>query len=156
MFLIDGHNLLHAILKAEDASEATSDLNLCRAIGRYLQLIGRAGVIVFDGSGPPDKSGFDYVGNLEVLFAGVGADADSAIEDKICASTAPKRVTVVSSDRRLRKAARTRKCACMKSEEFWEDVQKQLSRRRPASEPAAKRLGLSESETDQWLDAFGL
>ncbi|MHC4565184.1 MAG: NYN domain-containing protein [Planctomycetota bacterium] len=156
MFIIDGHNLLHTVLKAEEASEATSDLKLCRVVGRYLQLIGRPGSMVFDGAGPPDKSGFDEVGNLEVLFAGRGADADSVIEDKISASTAPKRVTVVSSDRRLRKAARTRKCTSLKSEVFWENVRKQLSRKRPTPEPAAKRHGLSESETDQWLDAFGL
>lgn len=155
MFIIDGHNLLHAILKADETSKATGDLELCRIVGRYLARIGRPGVMVFDGAGPPDKSGFDDVGNLEVLFAGPGADADTVIEDKIGASTAPKRVTVVSSDRRLRKAARTRKCTSVKSEVFWEDVQRQLSRKRPAPEPAAKRQGLSESETDQWLDAFG-
>ncbi|HEC02684.1 MAG TPA: hypothetical protein ENI81_04015, partial [Phycisphaerales bacterium] len=103
-----------------------------------------------------DKSGFDDVGNLEVVFAGLGADADTVIEDKISASTAPKRLTVVSSDRRLRKAALTRKCTSIKSEAFWEDVCRQLSRKRPAQEPAAKRQGLSESETNQWLDAFGL
>lgn len=156
MFIIDGHNLLHTILKTGEASEATSDLKLCGIVGRYLQLIGRPGVMIFDGAGPQDKSGFDEVGNLEVLFAGAGADADTAIEDKIRSSTAPKRVTVVSSDRRLRRAARTRRCASLKSDVFWEDVRKQLNRRRSAPEPPAKRHGLSESETDQWLDAFGL
>lgn len=156
MFIIDGYNLLHAVLKAEEAPAAIGDLELCGKVGRYLELTGRPGVMIFDGSGPRDKSGFDDVGNLEVLFAGLGADADTAIEDKISASTAPKRLTVVSSDRRLRKAALTRKCTSVKSEVFWEDVCKQLSRKRPAPEPAAKRQGLSESETDQWLDAFGL
>ncbi len=156
MFIIDGHNLLHTVLKVEEASEATGDVGLCRVVGRYLSLIGRPGVIVFDGIGPPDKSGFDEVGNLEVLFSGRSPDADSVIEDKIIASTAPKRVTVVSSDRRLRKAARARKCTSLKSEVFWENMQKQLSRKRSTPEPTAKRHGLSEGETDQWLDAFGL
>jgi len=155
MFTIDGHNLLHAVLKAEDAPEAFGDLELCGIVGRYIELTGRPGVMVFDGAGPRDKSGFDDVGNLEVVFAGLGADADTVIEDKISASTAPKRLAVVSSDRRLRKAALTRKCTSIKSEAFWEDVCRQLSRKRPAQEPAAKRQGLSESETDQWLDAFG-
>ena len=111
--------------------------------------------MIFDGAGPPDKSGFDNVSNLEVVFAGLGGDADTVIEDKIIASTSPKRLTIVSSDRRLRKAARTRRCNSLKSEVFWEDVQKQLNRKRPAREPAAKRHGLSESETDQWLDFLG-
>ncbi len=155
MFLIDGYNLLHVVLKAEEGSGATDDLGLCRVLSRYLTQIGTAGVIIFDGPGPPDKSGFDNLNNLEILFAGLGADADSAIEDKISASTAPKRLTVVSNDRRLRKAARARKCTSMKSEVFWANIRRQLSRKRPTSEPAGKRLGLSDSETDKWLDAFG-
>jgi len=109
MFVIDGYNLLHVVLKAEEASGIANDLGLCRILSRYLVEIGTPAVIIFDGPGPPDKSGFDNLGNLEVLFAGLGADADSAIEDKISASTAPKRLDVVSNDRRLRKAARGRK-----------------------------------------------
>lgn len=155
MFIIDGHNLLHAILKTEEAPGAIGDVELCRILGRYLQMIGRPGEIIFDGSGPPDKSGFDDTGNLEVSFAGMGGDADSVIEDKIIASTAPKRLTIVSSDRRLRKAAHARRCVSIKSEVFWDNVRKQLSRKRPAKEPAAKRHGLSESETDQWVDFLG-
>ncbi len=119
MFVIDGYNLLHAILKAEEAPEAIGDLELCRVVSRYLELIGLSGEMIFDGAGPQDKSGFDNVGNLEVLFAGLGADADTVIEDKISASTAPKRLTVVSNDRRLRKAAHMRRCISLKSEAFW-------------------------------------
>ncbi|KPK40780.1 MAG: hypothetical protein AMJ65_10365 [Phycisphaerae bacterium SG8_4] len=155
MFVIDGYNLRHAIRKAEETSEAIGDLELCMVVSRYLKLIGRGGEMIFDGAGPPDKSSFDSVGNLEVVFAGLGADADTVIEDKISASTSPRRLTVVSSDRRLRKAAQTRRCSSLKSEAFWDNVQKQLNRKRPVREPAAKRQGLSESETDQWLDFLG-
>lgn len=147
---------MHASRKVEEAPQIVEDLDLCVAVARYLGLMREAGTMIFDGAGPPDKSGFDDVGDLEIIFAGLGADADAAIEDKIAASTAPKRLTIVSSDRRLRKAARTRKCTSLKSEVFWADVQKQLSRKRPAPEPPAKRNGLSDGETDQWLDVFGL
>ncbi|MHC4425789.1 MAG: NYN domain-containing protein [Planctomycetota bacterium] len=156
MFIIDGHNLLHAVYKTEQDSESVSDVGLCRIVGRYLKLIGRAGEMIFDGTGPRDKSDFDNISNLEVFFAGLGTDTDTLIEDKISISTAPKRLTIVSSDRRLRKAARARKATAVKSEDFWNSVQKQLSRKRPAREPAAKRQGLSEGETKQWLQVFGL
>ncbi len=155
MFIIDGYNLLHAALNSEEACGASKDVELCRIVGRYLNIIGRSGEMIFDGTGPPDKSGFDGISNLEVIFTGLSADADTVIEDKIIASTAPKRLTVVSSDRRLRKAAHARRCNSLKSDVFWANVQKQLDRKRPAREPAAKRQGLSESETDQWLDVFG-
>lgn len=155
MFIIDGHNLLHSIRKADEEFEPVSDVQLCRTIGDYLELIGDSAEVVFDGTGPPDKTGFANVGIVEVLFAGRGTDTDTVIENKITASTAPKRLAIVSSDRRLRRAALRRKATAVKSEDFWRDVQKQLSRKRPAKEPQAKRQGLSESETKQWLEYFG-
>jgi len=154
--IIDGHNLLHAICKTEEDSQALSDVQLCLIVGRYLKLIGEKGEIIFDGTGPRDKSGFDNISNLEVFFAGLHSDTDTVIEDKIKASTAPKRLTIVSSDRRLRKAAQARKSAVIKSEDFWNNLQKRFRRKKPPKEPAEKRLGLTESETEQWLKFFGL
>lgn len=156
MVIIDGHNLLHTIRKKGEDLQAISDVQLCRIIGRFLKLTSKKGEIIFDGTGPRDKSGFDNISNLEVFFAGRATDADTVIEHKIRINTAPKRLTVVSSDRRLRKAAQARKATALKSEAFWADLQKQLSRKRPAKEPAAKRHGLSESETKLWLKFFGL
>ena len=156
MFIIDGHNLLHSIDKAEEGPESISDVQLCRIVGRYLKRIDKKGEIIFDGTGPRDKSGFDNISNLEVFFAGYGTDTDTVIEDKIKASTAPKRLIIVSSDRRLRKAAQARKATAVKSELFWSNLQKQLSRKKGIREPAAKRQGLTDGETKQWLKFFGL
>ncbi len=166
MFIIDGHNLLHSIQKTDacrdvaqarlEGSESISDVQLCWIVGRYLKQIGQSGAIIFDGTGPRDKGGFDNISNLEVFFAGLGTDADTVIENKIGANTAPKRLTIVSSDRRLRKAARARKAISVKSEVFWNSVQKQLSRKKTIKEPTAKRQGLTEGETKQWLEFFGL
>ena len=154
--IIDGHNLLHSIQKRGEESESISDVGLCRIIGRYLKLTGQNGEIVFDGTGPRDTSGFDNISNLEVFFAGLGSDADTVIEDKIKISTAPRRLIVVSSDRRLRNTARARKATAVKSEVFWNNLQRQLSRKKTFKEPTAKQRGLSESETKQWLKFFGL
>jgi predicted RNA-binding protein with PIN domain len=121
-----------------------------------MKAVREKGEIIFDGTGPRDKSGFDNIANLEVLFAGLGSDADTVIENKIKASTAPKRLSIVSSDRRLRDAARTRRATAVKSEVFWENLQKQLKRKKHVKEPEAKRMGLSESETRQWLEFFGI
>lgn len=156
MFIIDGHNLLYTIRKTEEGADTLSDVALCRTLSTYFKLTGEKAEIIFDGTGPPDKSGFDGISNLEVFFAGRGTDTDTVIEGKIRTSTAPKGLTIVSSDRRLRRAARTRRATPVKSEIFWADLQKQLSRKRPVKEPAAKRRGLSESETKQWLAFFGI
>jgi len=156
MFIIDGHNLLHAICKIEENAKTLSEPAMCKVLETYVKLTGEKGVIVFDGSGPPDKSGFDSISHLEILFAGLATDADTVIEDKIKASTAPKGLTVVSSDRQLQHAAHARRATVIKSELFWVEVQKQLSRKRAAKEPPAKRQGISQSETEQWLKVFGL
>jgi predicted RNA-binding protein with PIN domain len=154
--IIDGHNLLHSIQQTGEDSEPISRIKLCRILNGYLKLIDENGEIVFDGTGPRDKSGFDNISNLEVFFAGLGSDADTVIEDKIKANTAPRRLTVVSSDRRLRDAARARKATSVKSDVFWNHLRRQLSRKETFKEPTAKRRGLSESETKQWLEFFGL
>jgi len=156
MFIIDGHNLLHAICKMEEDAKALREAGLCKVLGTYLRLTGEKAEIVFDGTGPPDKSGFDGIRNLEVLFAALGTDADTTIEDKIRATTAPKGLTIISSDRRLQQAAHARRATAIKSEIFWIEVQKQLSRKRGPREPSAKRQGLSQSETEQWLKVFGI
>ncbi len=156
MIIIDGHNLLYSIVPPGHQAEPMTDLQICWIISRYLKAIGDKGEIIFDGTGPRDKSGFDNIANLEVFFAGLGTDADTVIENKIKASSAPRRLSIVSSDRRLRDAARARKATAVKSEVFWDNLQKQLRRKKPLKEPEAKRSGLTESETKQWLEFFGI
>jgi uncharacterized protein len=156
MFIIDGHNLLYAIRKMEEGLDTLGEVALCRMLSMYFKLTGEKAQIIFDGTGPPEKNAFEGLSHLEVFFAGRGSDADTDIEGRIKASTAPKGLTIVSSDRRLRRAAHARRATGLKAEAFWADVQKQLSRKRPAKEPAAKRRGLSESETKQWLTFFGI
>lgn len=155
MFIIDGHNLLHAIPKVDESTNLISELQLCRIVDNYLKRTGNSGEIIFDGTGPTDKTGFDNFYRLEISFSGLNTDTDTRIEDKISASSAPKRLIIVSSDRRLQKAARARKATSLKSEKFWSNLSKQLSIKRPKKEPGEKRYGLSESETEQWLDYFG-
>ncbi len=155
MYIIDGHNLLHAIHKTDEAAQLISDSGLCRILGSYLKIIGETGEVVFDGTGPRDKSEFEKIEDIEYFFSGSGTDADTIIEKKIKVNSAPKRLTIVSSDRRLRRAARTRKASVIKSEDFWVRIQKQLERKKTVKrEPGAKRHGLSKSETERWLDIF--
>jgi predicted RNA-binding protein with PIN domain len=157
MTIIDGNNLLWALHEAFDEREITTEVDLCRVLSQYFHQIGETGQVVFDGSGPSDKSQFDTIDYVEVYFAGIHRDADSVVEEKITADTSPRRLTVVSSDRRLRKAAGERKASALKSEEFWQQVQRELSRRKPRKrEPEEKREGLTDGETDKWLEAFGL
>jgi len=156
-FLIDGYNLQKQIQKIDSEFETLSDTYLCKILSRYLKAIRDQGQIIFDGIGPPDKTEFENLDNIEVLFTGRNIDADSIIERKIKANTAPKRLVVVSSDRQVRASAAKRKAIAIKSEDFWPMVTKQLQHRvKRRVEPRSKHDGLTESETDQWFDFFGL
>jgi len=154
--LIDGYNLLWAIQKLPDTSDSINDIKLCRLIDRYLVVTKQTGQMVFDGIGPPEKNAFDNFTKLDIIFTGRRTDADTVIEDKIKINTAPKRLTVVSSDNRIRDAARRRKAISLKSEEFWSTIHKALARKQKTSEPTQKQIGLDESETKRWMDLFGI
>ncbi len=157
MTIVDGNNLLWALHERFDEREITSEIDLCRVLSRYFALMAEDGQVVFDGAGPSRKDDFESVSNVEIIFAGFHKDSDSIIEEKIKANTAPRRLTVVSSDRRLRRAAATRKATAIKSEDFWEEVQNELRRKKPRKkEPQAKKEGLTEGETEQWMDLFGI
>ncbi len=156
-YLVDGYNLQKRIQKTDPQFETLSDTYLCKILSRYLKRIREQGQIIFDGIGPPDKTGFENLDNIEVVFVGRNTDADTVIERKIKANTAPKKLVVVSSDRRLRVAAAKRKAVGIKSEDFWPMVTRELGRRsKRRAEPRSKHDGLTESETDQWCDFFGL
>jgi len=159
-YIIDGYNLLWAIENDDERFEPVDDVRLCWTIGRYLGRIREQGELVFDGAGPgghfADKSRFDNIPGLVVSFAGIGRDADTVIEGKIKARASSQPLVVVSSDRRLRQAAHQGKATAIRSDAFWERVLAEVRKKRPASEPTAKRYGLSESETDMWLGLFDL
>jgi len=157
-FIIDGHNLLWCIQNAEEDKSVT-DVALCRILDSYFGLVSRRRVsaeIIFDGPGPLNKTEFKITRNIDVTFSGRASDCDTIIESRILASTAPKRLTIVSTDRRLRDAAEARKANSIKSEDFWDEVKKCLSKKRHGKEPPGKRQGLTQSETELWLKTFGL
>ncbi|MHC4291501.1 MAG: NYN domain-containing protein [Planctomycetota bacterium] len=156
-YLIDGYNLLCSVQKLEEFSSLT-DVQLCRAVSDYLRCVRDHGHIVFDGIGPPDKSAFGGIPSLEVYFSGQSYEADDVIEEKILDNSAPKSLVVVSSDKRLRKATTKRKAKAVPSEFFWQHLLLQLEKQaaRPTPEPSEKRHGLTERETDVWLDVFDI
>ncbi|MFA5422968.1 MAG: NYN domain-containing protein [Phycisphaerae bacterium] len=155
MYIIDGYNLLWSVRKAAEHLEEMSESQLCQFIGIYLRAIGSEGQIVFDGIGPPDKTLLNSGTGIDIVFSGPGIDADTYIEAKIKADSAPKRLTVVSTDRQIRRAASARKAVSVRSEKFWQDVVKTLNKKIKAPEPIEKKRGLDEGQTMQWLKYFG-
>ncbi len=154
--IIDGYNLLRTVEKMDSEGPKISDAGMCRALSEYLRLTCQKGEIVFDGLGPPDKSVFNNIAYLEIIFSGTNTDADSIIIDKIERNTAPRNLIVVSSDRELRNAAASRHAVPIKSDLFWMQLQKELERKRAVPEPREKQTGISSGQADEWLKLFGL
>jgi hypothetical protein len=113
--------------------------------------------IVFDGSVPPPlRQNPHRYGQMDIEFVGPGTDADSVIEIAIVNYSAPKRLTIVSSDHRIRKAAKRRHCKVKTSDEFWRMIAIKLTSKPPIVESREKKSGLFSYEVDYWLRVFGL
>lgn len=155
-YLIDGYNLLRAVQGIHEEYAQIAEAGLCRILSEYIRIKRSRGQIVFDGIGPPDRSVLCGYGNLEVFFSGQRYEADDVIEEKIEDNSAPKSLIVVSSDRRIRAAANSRKAVAVRSDLFFDDVIKVLDRAKISPEPDQKRQGLTEAEADEWMDIFGM
>ena len=154
--LIDGYNLLWALKKMDDP--ALTRARMLNMVHASASLMKNPTVVVFDGCIPKDWSGPRQTSWVELIFSGPNQTADACIMERISGNSAPRRLTVVSSDREIRRAARKRRAISLPSETFAKSVC-DLAEAAAAPhnvEPAAKRTGLSPGETEPWLRLFGL
>ncbi|TVQ80001.1 MAG: hypothetical protein EA380_03745, partial [Phycisphaeraceae bacterium] len=86
--------------------------------------------------------------------AGAGKEADALIEHIIERSSAPARLIVVSSDRRIQRAARRRRATALSSERFLALVVS--NRGSDGQERSIRPNQLSGDEVHHWLAEFGL
>ena len=153
-FLIDGNNLNFALVDAEGSP--VSRQRLCRMLAP-LVAAGEWVCVVFDG--PPPQAGLaaQIAAQVHVEYASPQS-ADQVLLRLIRDDTAPRRLTVVSTDREIRQAARRRRCQSVTSEEFASFVHRLNRRRLPdgTEEPDEKTQGLSPRQVDDWLKEFHL
>jgi hypothetical protein len=92
---------------------------------------------------------------IHIAFAVEHHEADDLIELKIEKESAPNKLTVVSDDQRIQKAARRRHCIVRGCLDYLEDLDRE---RRPKHssplEAPAKPTGLSPAEIERWLREF--
>ncbi|MFZ4576329.1 MAG: NYN domain-containing protein [Phycisphaerales bacterium] len=171
MLLVDVYNVLHitGVLPPELAGLDVAELGDLIGVSRY-----RSGktLLVCDGFGAPtvdDKEACAYLSGREpnardyagILFAGRGREADSLIERLLERFGGSRRVTVISSDHRLKRAAKRAKARHVRSEDFLRDLAED-ARRTPRAPRAARPKGLgddtqlSKDEVDLWARRFGL
>ncbi len=156
-YLIDGNNLIFALI---EVGPEVDRVGLCLLLAPLVEA-GRRVRVVFDGP-PPERPGSQQIADTGVAVSFCpGSSADEEIIDRLNADSAPRLLTVVSSDRRIRKAAARRKCKSVRSEDFAKGLSQMLrlaGQPRPTdkAEPPEKRKGLTPEQTRSWLDEFGL
>lgn len=171
MLLVDVYNVLHVtgVLPPDLAGLDVAELGELIEISRYRN--GKT-LLVCDGFGAPtvdDREAHAYLRGEEpgvrdyigILFAGRGREADSLIEKLLERFGGSRRVTVVSSDGRLRRAAGRAKARHIRSEDFLLDLADDA--RRSSRLPRAHRpkgfgddTTLSKDEVALWARQFGL
>lgn len=159
--IIDGYNLLHVTGRLgrgrgpgvlEKARLALLNLLVESLPPEELP----ATTIVFDARhAPPDVPHSLEHRGLAVRFAHQHEEADELIEELIRSDSAPRRLTVVSSDHRLQAAARRRRAKAVDSESWLEALLRDRHQRRQQRPSPAKPEGeISPSEVEYWLHEF--
>jgi predicted RNA-binding protein with PIN domain len=167
LLLIDGYNLLHAAGMAQSMYRR-GDLLRCRTslLKLLLSKLTPAEIsgttVVFDARDPPpDRPAAVVVSGIRVLFANPGGDADTLIQKWLERHPSPRRVTLVSSDRLLQRAARSCAAKFVGSEEFVHELERRraASRSRPVSaemtDESKPGAHATAEQTAYWLKVFG-
>lgn len=152
--IIDTYNALHVtgVLPPELAVGEPTGLAALIAASRF----GSDAVwLVCDGV----PRGASRVGRIVIEGAGPGRSADDHIAAFLDRSSAPRRLTVVTSDRAIQRKARSRGADWMKSEEFLallaEDAKRaRPSRGRPAPQNPRRSVPLDAREVAGWMKLF--
>jgi uncharacterized protein len=164
--LIDGYNLMYALglpgkRHGPDGFRKvrTRFLNdLAAALGA---VAAHQTTVVFDAHDPPGHLHLPRESihkGMTIVYAVDDESADERIERLIAAHSAPKSLTVVSTDQRIRQAATRRKARAITADAFWQELE--APRRGPppppppTAEEEARLHGLSPDEAAAWLETF--
>ncbi len=152
--IIDTYNVLHVtgVLPGELAVGEPESLAKLIAGSRFA---GDAVWLVCDGV----PRGALRVGRIVIEGAGPGRSADDHIIEFLARNSAPRRVTVVTSDRGIVKRAKARGAECVKSEVFLamlaEDARKTKTKKPTLPDPR-RSVPLNGREVSGWMALFGI
>ena len=128
LLLIDGYNVLAPVAPPHrDPDGDWLQRERTQLVGRlvkHLTDVQRMGTcIVFDAAKPPEGRPSEFtVEGIDVRFAVGYPEADDLLEEMISAHSAPKNLTVVSSDHRVQAAAKRRGSRFHDSQPWLDDL----------------------------------
>ncbi|MAY74333.1 MAG: hypothetical protein CMJ31_06330 [Phycisphaerae bacterium] len=154
MLVIDTYNVLHVtgVLPPDLAGIDVPGLVRLLAESRFAT---RTTTLVCDGAG--SRGSGVRMGGVSVLFSGSDREADDVIETLIEKYAHGGGLSVVSSDKRIRRAARRRRAESIASEAFLEMLAQDHGRGRTPGPPVfTTEIPLDRYSVDHWLREFGI
>lgn len=158
--LIDGYNLMYAA--GIVGPPGRGDRGLERSRAALIQFVAgtlepgdkSSAVVVFDAAGaPPGLPHTLVIDGVTVRFAKGYDDADELLEELIATDTTPRRLTVVSSDHRVQRAARRRRATAVDSDVWYDAALRKRANRTSNSAEELSKPGASvnDAEVEFWL-----
>jgi predicted RNA-binding protein with PIN domain len=159
--IVDTYNVLHVtgVLPPDLAGIEPYELAQLIRVSRFRH---DEAILVCDGVPKPDTpEGRD--GLVSVRYAGPGRTADEFIDRYVNEDSAPRRITVVSSDHEVLRSARRRRCRTLTSEQFLRTLadDAHASRASGASgaspdPPSSAPPGGASRDVAAWTSVFGV
>ncbi len=153
--LLDAYNILH-VVGVLPPSLAGIDLDELADLVSGSRFRHEPTILVCDGT--PRRHGVCHQ-SVHVRFAGPGKTADDLIARLVQRSTAPRRVTVITSDREIAQAVRRRRATVIDSERFLAMLAEDHATNRPAAPNrghASPRHLVDQRQVEAWLRLFDL
>ena len=150
-YLIDGHNLIAKMpgISLDDPDDEAKLVLLLKSwsAGNRRRRI----TVVFDSGLPGGHSRVLSGSSVDVLFASVGSTADAVLIGRIRNVQNPTEFTLVSSDREVIEAAKTRNMPAISAESFAAQIQMSNNSAKSDADPGPL---LSAKEVEEWLKLF--
>jgi len=159
--LVDGYNVIFADEELADwvrcgqAQKARE--TLVARLTEYQALSGEPVIVVFDGTvsvGLPA----DGRATIKILYSRSPQKADEVLQEIIATAPNPRGLTVVSTDREIRKAAKAKRAKPVPAEDFLKGMERLFAKDEDAAPPEpGEKYGqpISRDELRQWLKVFG-
>lgn len=160
--LIDGYNLLFAAgilgpLRGKRGGASSRETLLDFLVDHLPAKDLPRSMIVFDAAEAPPGLPKQYSHRgLAVRFAPRNMSADALMEELIERSADPRRLTVVSSDHRIQRAARRRGAKYMDSGAWHAELRRMAAQAGVEAEEQKPDHTLSPAEVAAWLREFGI
>lgn len=159
MLLIDAWNLLHATAtRAEPLADL--DVRSLVAVLARTRWAGTKTMLVCDGPRPGSghaAPGAATIAEARIIYTGATREADDQIEQILESCSFARRITVVSSDKRLRRAAKRAGAHWLSAQAFCKQIEADLARAKREPVPAfAREIPLGPYAVDHWMREFAL